>query len=226
MVIKMKKVFLILIMELMLLFPAEKTNVETMYPSFTPERQVAQLVQVKSAATENRERSVRPSASVNNEPGFAKITKVTEVTEGAKVTGVAGGAKVALVQKDRQPAAVPGNEIRKEIKEEITAREAANNASRHEERKTVQIFEATAYCSCVKCCGKSDGITASGVKVHPGTLAVDPKVIPFGTKVYIEGMGWFIAEDTGNFSGKRIDIYMETHEEALQFGRRKVKVVF
>jgi 3D (Asp-Asp-Asp) domain-containing protein len=220
MVMKMKKVLLVIIMELMLLSPAEVTNMGTMYPSFAPESQEVRLVQAKNAATDNMERSIRPSASVDvdNEPAFTKITKVSEVTE---------SAKVAPVKKDRQLVAAPRNEIKKEIKkEEITARESANNASRHEERKTVQVFEATAYCSCVKCCGKSDGITASGVKVHPGTLAVDPKVIPFGTKVYIEGMGLFIAEDTGNFSGKRIDIYMETHEEALQFGRRKVKVVF
>jgi 3D (Asp-Asp-Asp) domain-containing protein len=109
---------------------------------------------------------------------------------------------------------------------EVKERKEGQNISRHDERKRAEIFEATAYCSCVKCCGKSDGITASGVKVHPGTLAVDPKVIPFGTQVYIEGMGWFIAEDTGNFSGKRIDIYMETHEKALQFGRKKVKVIY
>ncbi|WP_214658709.1 3D domain-containing protein [Candidatus Formimonas warabiya] len=101
----------------------------------------------------------------------------------------------------------------------------ATNVSRHREYGTAQIFEATAYCSCKKCCGKSDGITKSGVKVHKGTLAVDPKVIPLGTKVYIEGMGWFVAEDTGNFRGNRIDIYMETHEKALQFGRKNVKVI-
>ncbi len=104
-------------------------------------------------------------------------------------------------------------------------RKQTTNISRSEKTKRYEVFEATAYCSCVKCCGKSDGITKSGVKVHQGTLAVDPRVIPLGTKVYIEGMGWFVAEDTGNFSGNRVDIYMKTHEEALQFGRKKIKVM-
>lgn len=87
------------------------------------------------------------------------------------------------------------------------------------------IFEATAYCSCRKCCGKSDGITASGVRAHKGTIAVDPKVIPLGSRVYIEGMGYFRAEDTGGvIRGNKLDIWFPTHGEALKFGRKKVRV--
>jgi len=54
---------------------------------------------------------------------------------------------------------------------------------------------------------------------------VDPDVIPLGTKVYIEGMGIFVAEDTGGaIKGNRIDIFMETHEEAFHFGIKNLKV--
>jgi 3D (Asp-Asp-Asp) domain-containing protein len=87
------------------------------------------------------------------------------------------------------------------------------------------IFEATAYCSCRKCCGKSDGITASGVRAKEGTVAVDPKVIPLGSRIYIEGMGYFRAEDTGGMiRGNKLDIWFPTHNEALKFGRKNVRV--
>ena len=88
-------------------------------------------------------------------------------------------------------------------------------------------FEATAYCACPKCCGKwADGITASGTKVTAKrTIAVDSNLIPLGSKVEIEGLGTYIAEDTGStIKGKIIDIYFDTHEEALKFGRQKVNI--
>ena len=82
---------------------------------------------------------------------------------------------------------------------------------------------ATAYCPCAKCCGKADGITATGTKATAGrTIAVDPSVIPYGTKVKING-NTYVAEDCGGaVKGNKIDIYFNTHEEALQFGRQKL----
>lgn len=80
---------------------------------------------------------------------------------------------------------------------------------------------ATAYDACVRCCGKTDGITRSGTKARVGqTIAVDPSVIPLGTKVYIPELGQvFTAEDTGGaIKGNRIDIYMENHSQAEEFG--------
>ena len=88
-------------------------------------------------------------------------------------------------------------------------------------------FEAAAYCACPKCCGKwADGITASGTKATAKrTIAVDSNLIPLGSKVEIEGLGTYIAEDTGSaIKGKIIDIYFDTHEEALKFGRQKVNI--
>ena len=85
-------------------------------------------------------------------------------------------------------------------------------------------FKLTAYCACEKCCGKSDGITASGTKVKQGrTVAVDTSIIPYGTELYING-NYYIAEDTGSFSGKIIDIYFDSHEEAKNFGIKYAKV--
>lgn len=85
---------------------------------------------------------------------------------------------------------------------------------------------ATAYDACVHCCNKSDGITKSGTKAMPGqTIAVDPNIIPLGTKVYIEGLGIYTAEDIGSaIQGNRIDIFMETHQQAIHFGSQNLKI--
>lgn len=79
-------------------------------------------------------------------------------------------------------------------------------------------FKVTAYCSCSKCCGSyANGITATGTTATTGrTIAVDKNVIPLGTTVYIDGVP-YVAEDTG-VSGNWIDLYMGSHEAALQWG--------
>lgn len=80
-------------------------------------------------------------------------------------------------------------------------------------------FKLTAYCACAKCCGKSDGITATGTVATQGrTIAVDPSVIPYGTEVIING-NTYVAEDCGGaIKSNKIDIYFDSHAEALQFG--------
>lgn len=65
-------------------------------------------------------------------------------------------------------------------------------------------------------CGTGTGLTATGVPVAPGMVAVDPKVIPLGSTVIINGIP-YLAADTG-VSGNAIDIAVPTHEEALEIG--------
>lgn len=94
--------------------------------------------------------------------------------------------------------------------------------------KTVSLgtFKLTAYCNCSKCCGKwAGGATASGTMPKAGrTIAVDTRVIPFGTKVKINGKT-YMAEDTGSaIKGNRIDIYMDSHQAALNFGAQYAEV--
>lgn len=83
------------------------------------------------------------------------------------------------------------------------------------------VFELTAYCSCSKCCGKSDGITASGTKAT-ANRTVAAKGFPFGTKLCING-NTYIVEDRGVGSGV-IDIYFNSHSEAKEFGVKYAKV--
>ncbi|MCS7187281.1 MAG: 3D domain-containing protein [Armatimonadota bacterium] len=84
---------------------------------------------------------------------------------------------------------------------------------------------ATAYCP-RGCCGSSSGRTATGRKAEYGVVAVDPRVIPLGTTLYVDRYGFAIAADTGRkIKGNRIDLCYPTHREASRFGRRTVKVL-
>ena len=86
-------------------------------------------------------------------------------------------------------------------------------------------FLLSAYCPCEKCCGKSDGITATGAKVQQGvTIAVDPNVIPYGTEVIINGHTYIAQDCGGAIKGKRIDIYFDSHTSALEFGIQSADV--
>ena len=75
-------------------------------------------------------------------------------------------------------------------------------------------FRYTYYDSCIKCCGKTDGITYTGVIADSTrTVAVDKNVIPLGSYLYIEGIGIRRAEDIGGLvKGKIIDVYVDKHE--------------
>ena len=86
-------------------------------------------------------------------------------------------------------------------------------------------FTLTAYDPCLACCGKTDGITATGSRGMAGrTIAVDPEVIPYGSMVVVGGYV-FIAEDSGEaIKGNHIDLFMDTHEVAKQFGVREAEV--
>ncbi|WP_446899709.1 3D domain-containing protein [Clostridium sp. LBM24168] len=76
---------------------------------------------------------------------------------------------------------------------------------------------ATAYCN--------GGITASGMSTRRGIIAVDPRVIPIGSRVYVEGYGYAIAADTGGaIRGNRIDLFFPSSSEAHNWGMRSVKV--
>lgn len=73
--------------------------------------------------------------------------------------------------------------------------------------------------------GNGDGITATGIPATRGVVAVDPDVIPLGTRLFIPGYGMAIAADTGGaIVGNRIDLVMDSYGEAMNFGRQSVDV--
>lgn len=93
----------------------------------------------------------------------------------------------------------------------------------------VSTFNTSAYCACVSCCGKTNGITSSGAKASEWYTIAAGKCYPIGTVIYIPYFkdkpngGWFVVQDRGGaISSNRIDVFMGSHSQALQFGRRNL----
>lgn len=82
-------------------------------------------------------------------------------------------------------------------------------------------INASAYTAAADECGKSDGVTASGLRVTENRTLACPPQYPFGAKIAIEGYGIYRCEDRGGaIKGNKFDIYMETKRDAFAFGRR------
>ena len=113
----------------------------------------------------------------------------------------------------------------KELKAELKEAKQTIEDLKGSEYKLVYLgnFRLTHYCDerYNHICG-GNGVTASGTKTSVGrTVAVDPKKIPYGTKMYIEGYGWRTAEDCGSaVKNNQIDILVDTHEQALNLGTK------
>jgi len=108
-------------------------------------------------------------------------------------------------------------ESAEETKQEAESVEKHKMASREASQKTM-VMEATAYTY-------TGNKTATGTWPKIGVAAVDPKVIPLGTMLYVEGYGYARAEDTGGLiKGDRIDLFFETEQECIEWGRKNVKV--
>jgi len=90
----------------------------------------------------------------------------------------------------------------------------------------VLYMEATGYDPGPRSCGRyASGRTAIGLKAGKGVVAVDPRIIPLGIKLYVEGYGECVAGDVGSaIKGRRIDLGFDTYREALAWGRRPVRV--
>lgn len=92
--------------------------------------------------------------------------------------------------------------------------------------KRAVTMQSSAYEPSPVSCGKfASGYTSIGLEAGYGVVAVDPKVIPLGTRLFIEGYGYAVAGDVGSaIKGNRVDVGMLTVEECYKWGRRDVKV--
>ena len=87
-----------------------------------------------------------------------------------------------------------------------------------------ETYKITAYCSCSKCCGRATGRTASGTKATAGRTVAASGKFAFGTKLNIGGHIYTVEDRGGAVNGNKIDIYVNSHAEALQWGVKYLPV--
>lgn len=124
--------------------------------------------------------------------------------------GIASAAKGS--KKAPEPVALPL----------VVVLPSSNNPQETRETRT-DVFTVTAYCPCEKCCGAyANGYTATGENAAQGvTIAADPNVLPMGTKVELDGHTYTVQDTGGAIAGNRLDLYFDSHEDALQWGVRE-----
>lgn len=144
--------------------------------------------------------------------------------------------ELAITQKNYQAEVEKSASLNKELNKIANEFDSVNTELdkatsmildlKNDEYKLVYIgeYKLTHYCVEKRehICGTGTGLTATGTRVTAGrSIAVDPSVIPYGSKVYVEGYGWRVAEDCGGgIDGKHIDIAVETHSQALKMGTK------
>ena len=89
---------------------------------------------------------------------------------------------------------------------------------------TTKIFKVTAYCPCAICCGKTTGYTSSGAKARANHTVAASSQYAFGTKLIINGAEYTVEDRGGAITGNRIDIFMNSHAEALAWGVKYLPV--
>lgn len=141
------------------------------------------------------------------------------------------GATAEAVEEESAEEPAQEEVVVEQTSNEETASESEEQSSEEQssnenpQGQTISV-EATAYTAG---CNGCSGVTATGVDLNANpnakVIAVDPSVIPLGSKVYVEGYGYATAADTGGaIQGNKIDLHVPTKEEALSFGRQQVNV--
>lgn len=152
--------------------------------------------------------------SISEEVESVSVVDIVEVVESEITDNVETESKTDVVKE------VKKTEKTKKVErvETTETTETAEKIDKTDGSKTVK-FKVTAYCPCKKCSADWGRMTSTGVLATQGrTIAVDPRYYPYGTKITING-NTYIAEDCGGaIKGNRIDIYFDSHQEALEFG--------
>ncbi|MEH7382052.1 LysM peptidoglycan-binding domain-containing protein [Bacillus sp. JJ1533] len=165
---------------------------------------------VKATATASAETKVQ---------SVVKAPKETTTVAPAVETKTKTTATAPVTESvNTNTAAVPATQTQKESTAEVKTASTSN--------KKEIVVEATAYTATCEGCS---GITSTGINLleNPDAkvISVDPSVIPLGSKVHVEGYGEAIAGDTGGaIKGNKIDVFIPSKQEAINFGRKQVKV--
>lgn len=191
-------------------------------------------------AAENQEEQVTVNEQVMTEETVQDISNsfMTLAIEGDAVQSAKEkiAAKEQAIKEAKEKAE---REAREKAAREQAEREAAEQAAAAAEQEAKEqaesqqptgqtfIMESTAYSSDPADTLGGGTVTATGQNLltNPMAVAVDPNVIPLGTRLYVEGYGEAIASDTGGaIKGNIVDVHFPTYEQCVQWGRRQVKV--
>lgn len=179
-----------------------------------------------TAVEEKTIEKVRPVKFETVKTPDDKMEKGQTVIESA---GVAGSEKATVRETYEDGVLVDittlsKTEIAKPVaqKERVGARDTVETSRGVMRFRETKYMETTAY---TEADGPGGGYTATGLRAKRGVVAVDPNVIPLGTRLFIEGYGFAVAGDTGGaIRGNIIDLCMDHNSEAVSWGRRDVKV--
>lgn len=127
---------------------------------------------------------------------------------------------------EAMPAAAPADGEPPEAIEIIAKDAAAAETIPAERWESMGEFTLTFYCPCRKCSDGWGHQTASGATAVEGvTVAVDPRVIPYGSRLRINGREYIAQDCGGSIKGRKIDIFKESHAECLENGEQKAEVM-
>lgn len=207
-----------------------KESTESVETTMSTEKSMVQITTTTEpsttteiATTEDVKESTETEVIYTEESTFENKVETTNI-ETTKTTKTETTKEHSETTTEKPKTETTTKESPKETKEETET----TTEKRVEDSGLVSLgeFRLTAYCNCSKCCGQWAGSpTASGVMPRANhTIAVDTSVIPFGTKVVING-NTYVAEDTGSaIKGNRIDIFFDSHSSALNFGVQYAEV--
>ncbi|AJI24089.1 LysM peptidoglycan-binding domain-containing protein [Priestia megaterium] len=195
-----------------LIYPGEQLKIQS------PNGQAQQSSPSVAQAAPEAQQAQAPAEQTQEEQQQAQVEQTQEEQQ---------QAQVEQAQKEQQQAqAEQAQKEQQQAQAEQAQKEQQPAESSQQASGKSMTVEATAYTA--NCAGCS-GTTATGVdlKANPNqkVIAVDPSVIPLGSKVYVEGYGEAVAADTGGaIKGNRIDVFVPAEGDAQQFGRKSVKI--
>ena len=182
---------------------------------FTEQEESPEVAQVQVEEAQVEETSAEPTAIAVGENGKIKVSEEDELTR-AFAEAIENSLGKDLTTTVEMPFENP------QVEEPPSPEEFVETPQGYLPYTQVFGMEATAY---LPTDGSAEGLTAMGIPATYGIVAVDPNIIPLGTKVYIPGYGEALAADTGGaIYGYRIDLCMEDYWQAMDFGRRTVTV--
>ena len=138
---------------------------------------------------------------------------------------MAGEIEPEIADVEEKPTEIVASADDSAAREAAVAAPVYANAASIPGYEYIGTYVTTGYCPCARCCGKTNGSTASGIVATANhTIAADTSVLPFGTQVVINGQVYTVEDRGGAIRGGRIDIFFASHQEALNYGRRSVDV--